>query len=52
MTPILGAVWGDLEIIMNDVFVGAFPIWVVVLDYILGGDVDAGGAVRHEPVSA
>ena len=33
---ILGAVWGDLEIIMNDVFVGAFPIWVVVLDYILG----------------
>ena len=32
----LGAVWGDLEIIMNDVFVGAFPIWVVVLDYILG----------------
>ena len=27
---------GDLEIIMNDVFVGAFPIWVVVLDYILG----------------
>ena len=36
MTLILGAVWGDLEIIMNDVFVGAFPIWVVVLDYILG----------------
>ena len=27
---------GGLEIIMNDVFVGAFPIWVVVLDYILG----------------
>ena len=27
---------GNLEIIMNDVFVGAFPIWVVVLDYILG----------------
>ena len=27
---------GDLEVIMNDVFVGAFPIWVVVLDYILG----------------